>query len=190
MPVSSTSTPLGSPAPDFSLRSVDGEKISLRDFHGTPALLVAFLCNHCPYVRHIEAKLGQVAGDLFDLDVVAVCSNDTAAYPDDDLEGLRAQHTRASWHFPYLMDKTQDIARQYGAECTPDFFLYGRDRRLAYHGAFDASTPGNGLPATGELLRNAAELVIQGHQVPQPHRPSMGCSIKWRSPGASTERGG
>lgn len=181
MAVESTMTPLGSPAPDFSLPAVTGGTVSLDDLQDAPAVLVAFLSNHCPYVRHIETKLGEVLAGFPDLAVVAVCSNDTEAYPDDAAPRLREQVERAGWSFPYLHDESQQVARAYGAACTPDFFLYDRDRRLAYRGAFDDSTPGNDKPVTGHLLAEAVRLVLDGKAVPEPHRPSMGCSVKWRA---------
>ena len=187
MAVQSRMVALGQPAPDFSLASVDGEQVSLSDLEDAPALLVAFLCNHCPYVRHVETKLGEVLAGFPDLAVVGVCSNDADAYPDDAPSALRAQAQRAGWTFPYLVDEDQDVAAAYDAACTPDFFLYDADRRLAYRGAFDESTPGNRKPLTGELLADAVRRVLAGELVPEPHRPSMGCSLKWK---AGRRRGG
>jgi peroxiredoxin len=180
MAMTSFRVPVGTPAPDFELRSIDGGTIRRDEFAGKPALLVAFLCNHCPYVRHIETELGKVLGKYEDLAVVGICPNDSWAYPEDGPQQLRKQVTRAGWRFPYLVDETQDVAKAYRAACTPDFFLYDADRRLAYRGAFDESTPGNAKPVTGGLLAGALDLVIAGAEVPEPHRPSMGCSIKWR----------
>jgi peroxiredoxin len=178
--VESRMAPLGSPAPEFSLRSVTGEQVSLGDFSDAPALLVAFLCNHCPYVRHIEHKLGEILADLTVLAVVGICSNDARAYPLDAPPGLLEQTYRAGWTFPYLVDESQDVAREFCAACTPDFFLYDASRRLVYRGAFDESTPGNQRPVTGQLLLDAVRRVLAGQPVPEPHRPSMGCSIKWK----------
>jgi peroxiredoxin len=172
--------PLGTAAPDFALADVTGTIHRLTDFTSAPALLVAFICNHCPYVRHIETGLGKLLAGYPDLAVVGVCSNDVDAYPDDAPDHLSAQAQRAGWTFPYLIDATQSIGRAYSAACTPDFFLYGSDRTLGYRGAFDESTPGNDKPVTGELLRDAIDRVLAGEPVPEPHRPSMGCSIKWR----------
>lgn len=185
MAVESRMAPLGSPAPYFSLASVTGEQVSIDDYRDKPALLVVFLCNHCPYVRHIEATLGRVLAGLPELAVVGICSNDTSAYPEDAVPHLLQQARRAEWAFAYLVDESQEVAREYGAACTPDFFLYDADRRLAYRGAFDESTPGNKQPVTGHLLAEAARRVLAGEPVPEPHRPSMGCSIKWRA-GRST----
>jgi len=181
MAMMSFMVPVGTPAPDFELRSIDGITIRRDGYTDRPALLVAFLCNHCPYVRHIEAELGRVLSKYEDIAVVGVCPNDSLAYPEDAPEQLRKQTARAGWRFPYLIDENQDVARAYRAACTPDFFLYGADRRLAYRGAFDESTPGNGKPVTGALLTGALDLVIAGAEVPERHQPSMGCSIKWRA---------
>ncbi|WP_371494588.1 thioredoxin family protein [Kitasatospora sp. NBC_00374] len=175
----STMVPLGTPAPNFSLPAVDGRAAARDDFAAAPALLVAFLCNHCPYVRHVEQTFGELVGEFPDLAVVGICSNSPAVAPTDDADGLRAQMARTGWDFPYLIDLDQSVGRAYHAACTPDFFLYDARRELAYRGAMDDSTPGNGKPVTGDLLRHAIGLVLAGRPVPQPHRPSMGCSIKW-----------
>jgi len=179
--VESRQIPLGTPAPAFQLTSIEGDTVALDDLKG-PALLVAFVCNHCPYVRHIETEFGRVAREYAasGLATVAICSNDTEAYPDDKPEALREQAKRAGWEFPYLVDATQEVARAYGAECTPDLFVFDAQRTLAYHGAFDASTPGNNVPVTGDLLRGALDLILAGKPVPEPHRPAMGCSLKWK----------
>ncbi|HJQ89942.1 MAG TPA: thioredoxin family protein [Propionibacteriaceae bacterium] len=180
MALSSVMVPLGTPAPDFTLDDLSGTNVRLDDFAAAPALLVAFLCNHCPYVRHIEAELGRVVARYPNLAAVGMCTNDSEAYPDDRPERLADQARRASWTFPYLLDTEQTAGRAFGAVCTPDFFLYDASRRLAYRGAFDESTPGNGKPVTGALLSDAISHVLAGEPVAEPHRPSMGCSIKWR----------
>lgn len=172
--------PIGTPAPDFALSDTTGVTRRLADFAEAPALLVAFVCNHCPYVRHVESGLGKLLAGYPDLAVVGICTNDADAYPDDRPERLAEQAARAGWSFPYLIDTSQDVGRAYRAACTPDFFLYDATRRLAYRGAMDDSTPGNGRPVTGELLVAAIDRVLAGEPVPEPHRPSMGCSIKWR----------
>ena len=172
--------PLGALAPGFTLPDTSGTMTGLDDFAAAPALLVAFLCNHCPYVRHIETALSALLSRYPDLAVVGICTNDADAYPDDRPHELARQARRAGWDFPYLVDAGQKAGRAYRAACTPDFFLYDSARRLAYRGAFDHSTPGNGKPVTGELLRAAIDDVLAGRSVPEPHRPSMGCSIKWR----------
>lgn len=180
MALNSNMVPLGTPAPDFTLPDLDGKLRSLSDFDA-PMLLVAFVCNHCPYVRHIEQVFGSFTTGQVDLDVAAICSNDADQYPDDAPAGLAEQVARANWAFAYLVDESQEVARAYRAACTPDFFLYGPDRKLAYRGAFDGSTPGNGVPVTGEYLALAIEQVRKGEPVPEPHYPSTGCGIKWRA---------
>ncbi len=181
MAASSLMVPLGTRAPGFALPDTGGAMTRIDDFAAAPALLVAFLCNHCPYVRHIETVLGTLLSGYPDLAVAGICSNDAGAYPADRPQELAGQARRADWTFPYLVDAGQDVGRAYRAACTPDFFLYDSARLLAYRGAFDQSTPGNGKPVTGELLGAAIELTLVGQPVPGPHRPSMGCSIKWRS---------
>lgn len=182
MAIASHMIPLGKPAPDFSLPALDGETFDLAGLSCAPALLVAFLCNHCPYVRHVEATLGPLAAELAEggLFTVGIASNDAEAYPDDGPAGLAEQVARAKFAFPYLIDATQQVARAYGAACTPDFFLYDGDRRLAWRGQFDASRPSAGGPVTGETLRAAVEHVLAGRSVPEPHAPSLGCGIKWK----------
>jgi peroxiredoxin len=180
MAVSSFMVPIGTPAPDFALFDLSGATVRRDDFADAPALLVAFLCNHCPYVKHVERTLGTLVAGYPDLAAVGISTNDAESYPDDAPEHMAAQVERAGWTFPYLIDETQEVGRAYQAACTPDFFLYDADRRLAYRGALDDSTPGNGKPVTGDLLRGAIEHVLAGKTVPEPHLPSMGCSIKWR----------
>lgn len=186
MAATSYMVPLGTPAPSFSLPALDGMKVSLDDLTGAPGVLVAFLCNHCPYVRHLEPALGPVLAGYAaqGLAVVGICSNDADSYPEDGPDGLRSQASRAGFGFPYLLDIEQQVAAAYRAACTPDFFLYDDEHRLAYRGAFDYATPGNGRPVTGELMTAAVTRVLAGQPVPEPHRPSMGCSIKWK-PGNS-----
>jgi len=180
MAVESTMVPLGTPMPEFALSDVNGQQVESTDLAGMPAL-VMFLCNHCPYVRHIETRLGEVLHEFGDLPAVGICSNDAVGYRDDAPERLAEQARRAAWRFPYLVDTTQDVGRSFGAACTPDFFLYDAHGRLAYRGAFDASTPGNSAPVTGDQLTAAIRHVLAHERVPEPHRPSMGCSIKWRA---------
>jgi peroxiredoxin len=181
MAVSSLMVPLGTPAPDFALPDLSGTTVRRDDFRAAPGLLVTFLCNHCPYVRHIETQLGSLLADFGSLAAVGICPNDVEAYPDDRPARLAEQASRAGWTFPYLVDSDQEVGHAYQAACTPDFFLYDERRLLAYRGAFDESTPGNRKPVTGELLRAAVDQVLSGKPVPEPQIPSMGCSIKWRS---------
>ena len=180
MALSSTLVPLGTPAPPFALADLNGASVRLGDFADQRVLVVAFVCNHCPYVQHIETQLGAVAA-AETAAFVAICSNDVLAYPADAPERLAEQVERAHWRFPYLVDPDQTAARAFGAVCTPDFFVYGPDRQLAYRGAFDPSTPKNGETVDGSLLVAALDLVRRGEPVPEPHRPSMGCGIKWLS---------
>jgi peroxiredoxin len=182
MAVSSPTTALRSPLPDTALPDLDGARVDLADYAAGRPLLVVFACNHCPYVRHVEAAFGELVSgyEPSSLAVVAVSPNDVSRYPDDDIPRLREQAERAQWQFPYLVDTEQTAAKAFGAVCTPDFFLYDSALRLAYRGAFDASTPGNGQPLTGDDLRAALDAVLAGQPAPQPQRPAMGCSIKWK----------
>lgn len=189
--VSSFMVPLGTPAPEFSLPRADGGgDVSLKDFADAPALLVAFLCNHCPYVKHVESGFGAFTREYAGkgLATVGICPNDVASYPDDAAPHLVAQARRAGFPFPYLVDESQQVSAAYRPACTPDFFLYaktslgsGADEqpRLVYRGQFDGSRPSGGQPVTGASLRAAADLVLAGEPVPEPHDPSVGCSIKW-----------
>ncbi|MGQ0466733.1 MAG: thioredoxin family protein [Sporichthyaceae bacterium] len=178
MAIASHMVPLGTPAPDFTLPSIAGGTVALADVLGAPAVLVAFLSAHCPYVKHIQGTLGPVAAELTAAGavVLGICSNDVGRYPDDGPAGLAAQ----GFGFPYLVDESQEIARAYRAACTPDFFLYDAAGALAWRGQFCDSRPSNGLPVTGATLREAVELVLAGKTVPEPHVPSIGCGIKWR----------
>lgn len=183
MATESSPVELGMLAPPFDLPSITGEQVALADFAGRPALVVAFICNHCPYVRHVESALARFAADYepHKVATVGISANDAAGYPDDDIDHLAAQVTRAGFTFPYLYDESQEVARAFGAVCTPDLFVYDADWRLAYRGEFDGTRPKQGAPATGASLRAAIDLVLAGKPVPEPHRPSVGCSIKWRT---------
>jgi peroxiredoxin len=181
MAVNSLMVPLGTPAPPFALPSLDGEIVTSDSLDSARPLLVMFLSNHCPYVRHLERELGSLLAEYAaDVTAVAICSNDTKNYPDDGLAGLTEQAHRAGFTFPYLLDDSQQIARDYRAACTPDFFLYDAQRRLAYRGEFDESRPRNDAPVTGKTLRAALDLVLAGQPVPEPQVPSIGCGIKWK----------
>ncbi|MBK6763575.1 MAG: thioredoxin family protein [Micrococcales bacterium] len=180
MALQSGMVPLGAPLPEATLLDLDETLVDLHEYAEGHPLLVVFACNHCPYVRWIEQDLGHVIAAAPELRTVAINPNDADAYPEDSPEGMREQAARAGWDFPYLIDAEQTVARGFGAVCTPDLFLYDRAGVLAYRGAFDGSTPKNGQPRTGELLTAAIQHVLAGQPVPEPHRPSMGCSIKWR----------
>lgn len=178
----STMLPLGTPAPDFRMPDFDGRMHALADFSGEPALLVAFICSHCPFVRHIRTGFAHFAREHrpLGLAVVAINSNDLAAYPQDGPEGMRAEAREFGYGFPYLLDASQAVAHAYRASCTPDFFLFDAARRLVYRGQFDDSRPGNARPVTGADLRAATVAVLTGRAVETEQRPSIGCSIKWR----------
>jgi peroxiredoxin len=182
MALETPSTPLGSPLVEARLLDLDGEPHDLATYRDGAPLLVAFLCNHCPYVRHIEQVFGDVTRDLMEqgLQVVGVCSNDVENYPDDASEHLAEQKRRAGWDFPYLIDEDQTFALRSGAVCTPDLFLYDGDGKLAYRGAFDAATPGNDEPVNGADLLAAAQAVLRGDPASSEQRPALGCGIKWK----------
>lgn len=181
MAVNSFMVPLGTPAPSFALPSLDGPIVSSDGLATGRPLLVMFLSNHCPYVRHLERQLGSLVTEhAEDVAAVAICSNDIDNYPDDGPAGLTEQAHRAGFTFPYLLDETQQVALAYRAVCTPDFFLYDAARKLAYRGEFDESRPRNDAPVTGRALRAALELVVAGQPVTQPQMPSVGCGIKWK----------
>ena len=184
MAVSSTMLALGTKAPEFELPDVvTGLPVGIRDFDGKRALLVMFICRHCPYVRHVRGELARLGRDFAesDLAIVAISSNDPAEYPQDAPESLAEDARQAGYAFPYLFDETQAIARAYTAACTPDFFLFDADRALVYRGQLDDSRPSNGLPVTGEDLRAAIDAVLSGGPVAQEQRASIGCGIKWRA---------
>jgi peroxiredoxin len=174
---------LGTEAPDFALPDVTtGRTVRRSDFDERKALLVMFICRHCPYVRHVRQGLAGLGRDYGDRDVgiVAISANDPETYPEDAPQSLAEEAREAGYTFPYLFDETQEVAKVYTAACTPDFFLFDADRRLAYRGQFDSSRPSNGIPATGQDLRAAIDAVLADRSVPQDQRPSVGCTIKWR----------
>jgi peroxiredoxin len=179
----STMRKLGTPAPDFRLLNVDGQMVGLHDFDDQPALLVIFMCNHCPFVKHIADGLAQLGRDYLPkgVAIVGINSNDAAGYPQDSPEQMVHEAEQRGYSFPYLYDETQEVAKAYGAACTPDFFLYGRDRKLVYRGQLDASRPGNNVPVTGADLRAALDAVLAGRSPPEKQIPSIGCNIKWRA---------
>ena len=185
----STMMPLGTNAPDFVLPdTVSGKTISLADFKNSPALLVAFICNHCPYVKHVQAGLAQLAKDFQarGVGVVGISANDAANYPDDSPEKMREEAARAGYTFPYLYDESQSVARAYRAACTPDFFLFDGTSRLVYRGQMDDARRANNLPVTGASLRAAVDAVLARRAVSENQIPSLGCNIKWK-PGQEPE---
>jgi peroxiredoxin len=181
--VNSTMLPLGTPAPDFKLPDTNGKTVSLANFTGAPALVVVFMCNHCPFVKHIRPGLAQLARDYQTrkVAVVAISSNDVANYPDDSPAKMAAEVKSAGYIFPYLYDETQEVAKAYRAACTPDFYIFDKDQRLAYRGQFDDSRPGNGVPVTGKDLRAALDAVLAGKPASSNQKPSIGCNIKWKA---------
>jgi peroxiredoxin len=183
MAVQSTMLPLGTEAPPFALPDVrTGETVSIDDLADRRALVVMFICNHCPYVKRIYDGLAAFGRDYDDAEVgiVAICSNDVDSHPDDAPEALAATADEVGITFPYLFDETQETAQAYGAVCTPDIFVFGPDRRLVYRGQFDDARPGNDAPVTGTSLRAAVDAVLSGEPVPEDQIPSIGCSIKWK----------
>ncbi len=184
----STMLALGTSAPDFDLPDFDGKRHALGDFAASKALLVTFICEHCPFVRHIRGEFAQFAREYSSrgLAVVAINSNDLDVYPQDGPDAMREEARSLGYVFPYLVDATQATARAYRAACTPDFFLFDGDRRLAYRGQFDDSRPGNGKPVTGADLRRAVDAVLAGAPVDADQFPSLGCNIKWK-PGAEPD---
>ena len=178
----SAMSPLGMEAPEFELPDTGGETVGLHDFDDAPALLVVFLCNHCPYVKHIRDELADFAREYAarGLAVVGISSNDVEQYPDDSPERMREVKEAVGFPFPYLYDESQEVAKAYGATCTPDFFLFDGDRELVYRGQFDDSRPGNDVPVSGEDLRRAVDRTLEGREVPEEQAPSVGCNIKWK----------
>ena len=179
----STMLPLGTTAPDFRLPDTNGKTVSLADFKDKAALVVIFMCNHCPYVVHIRPGLAQFAHDYAakSVGIAGISSNDVKNYPADSPAKMKDEAKNAGYTFPYLYDETQAVAKAYRAACTPDIFLFDRGRRLVYRGQFDASRPGNGIPVTGKDLRAAVEAVLAGKPTSEMQVPSMGCNIKWKA---------
>ena len=189
----STMVQLGTTAPAFELVDVIGEKAVGRDdvFAQKKGMLVMFVCPHCPYVKHVEAELGRIGRDYFGengdgpIGIVAIMSNDTVEYPQDGPEAMKDQAERNGWRFPYLLDEMQEVAREYEAACTPDFFLFDGEMKLVYRGQLDGSRPrrgdyGNDEPVTGKDLRTALDAVVAGKRPDTNQRSSIGCNIKWR----------
>jgi peroxiredoxin len=179
----STMLALGTPAPDFRLPDTGGKMVALGDFKSAPALAVFFICNHCPFVKHIQAGLAQFARDYQarGAAIVAISANDAQNYPEDSPAKMAKEAKSARYTFPYLYDESQAVAKAYQAACTPDIFLFDAARKLVYRGQFDDSRPGNGLPVTGRDLRAALDAVLAGKPVDGRQVPSIGCNIKWKS---------
>ena len=179
----SAMAPLGISAPQFSLQDTQGNVVSLRDFEGAPALLVMFLCNHCPFVKSLQLDLVGLVQEYQEMGLVAVAinSNDFTEYPADNPERMAEEVNKAGYTFPYLIDEDQSVAKEYRATCTPDFFLFDDKRELFYRGQFDDSRPGNNVIITGIDLRRAIKLALQGEKFCGRQKPSVGCNIKWKS---------
>ncbi|HMW00238.1 MAG TPA: thioredoxin family protein [Acidobacteriota bacterium] len=179
----STMVELGTPIPAFSLPCVvTSQTISPETFADQKALLVMFICQHCPYVKHVQSELAHLGHDYAGkgLGIVAISSNDVVNYPDDAPENLKAQAVALGFTFPYCYDETQEVARAFSAACTPDFFLFDESRQLVYRGQLDESRPGNGKPLNGKDLRAAIDAALAGQPVPEEQTPSLGCNIKWK----------
>ncbi len=178
----STMLPLGTVAPAFRLPDANGNFVSIENAEDAPAILVIFLCNHCPFVIHVRYEIARLTAEYRAKGVVifGINSNDAKKYPDDSPERMREEAARVGYTFPYLFDETQEVAKAYRAACTPDFFLFDRDRRLVYRGQMDGARPGNDVPVTGEDLRAALDAVLRGDPVSEEQFPSLGCNIKWK----------
>jgi len=175
--------PLGTAAPDFKLPDTNGKIVSLADFKDKSALLVLFICNHCPYVKHIRTGLAQLARDYLSrgVAIVGINSNDVENYPEDSPAKMKEEVKSAGYSFPYLYDESQAVAKAYRAACTPDIYLFDKNHKLDYRGQFDDSRPGNGVPVTGKDLRAALDAVLAGKPVSPNQKASIGCNIKWKS---------
>ena len=182
MPTTSSDMTLGTAAPGFDLPDPKGRRHALKDFAEAKALLVIFMCNHCPYVKHLKKALVAFAGKYQPrgLGIVAINANDWSRHAEDSPERMQADIDAFGYPFPYVVDESQAVARAYGAVCTPEFYLFDGGRKLSYHGRFDDSTPGNGRPVTGADLSAAVEAALAGEPYPREQTPAMGCSIKWR----------
>jgi len=179
----STMLALGTLAPNFILPDVvSGNMVSLEDFKNKEALLVMFICRHCPYVQHIKEEIAKIGQDYKEknIAIIAISANDINSYPQDSPENLKEMAEELNFSFPYLYDKSQEIAKAYTAACTPDFFLFDKNRKLVYRGQLDNSRPGNNLPVTGKDLREAMDAVLEDKPINPDQKPSMGCNIKWR----------
>ena len=176
--------PLGTVAPDFTLMdAVSGEAMSLQELRSDIATVIMFICNHCPFVKHVRTQLAALGTEYQakGIAIIAINSNDAQTYPDDSPENMKIEAETHGYTFPYLYDETQEIARAYSAECTPDFFVFDADLACVYRGQLDDSRPGNGIEVTGSDLRSAIDNVISGRSVDPEQKPSIGCNIKWKN---------
>jgi len=175
--------PLGTAAPDFSLPDPSGKMVKLADFAGKPALLVIFMCNHCPYVKHVAEGLAQLASEYQarGVGVVGISSNDVGSHPDDSPAKMAEEIKARGYTFPYLYDESQQVAKAYRAACTPDYYVFDAQQKLVYRGQMDGSRPNSGVPVTGHDLRAALNAVLTGKPLPPEQKPSIGCNIKWKA---------
>jgi len=181
--VQSTMVPLGSKAPDFHLPdTISGQEVSWNDIKGSVATVIMFICNHCPFVVHVNPQLVQLARDYKNKGVgfLAICANDIKTHPDDAPDKMKKQALSQGYPFPYCYDESQATAHAFDAACTPDFFIYDANERLVYRGQIDDSRPGNGIPVTGGDIRLALDCLLGGKPVPELQRPSIGCNVKWK----------
>ncbi len=178
----STMLPLGTQAPDFTLTNTDGQRVSLSDFRDTKALVIIFMCNHCPYVKHVAPELTRVSNEYVPKGVgfLGISSNDVVAHPEDSPEMMKAEAAKQGYKFPYLYDADQSVAMAYNAACTPDIFVFDSAHRLVYRGQLDDSRPKSDKPLTGNDLRTALDCILAGKQISMEQRPSIGCNIKWK----------
>lgn len=180
----STMLPLGTPAPTFTLTdAVTNKKVKLSDVRGTKGTVVMFICNHCPFVKHVNEELVRICNDyrVLGFGFVAINSNDITRYPEDSPKEMWRTARRLSYPFPYLFDETQEVAKSYRAACTPDFYLFDADLKLVYRGQLDNSRPGNGIPVNGRDLREAMDNILNNNPQRKDQKPSIGCNIKWKN---------
>ncbi|WP_149304852.1 thioredoxin family protein [Pareuzebyella sediminis] len=179
----STMLPLGTTTPEFSLRdTITGKTFDLQTLKGTKGTLIMFICNHCPFVKHVNPELKRLGEEYQEkgIGIVAISSNDVANYPQDGPDLMKETAKKEGYSFPYLYDKTQQVAADYQAACTPDFFLFDRKMNLVYRGQLDDSRPGNGIALTGNDIRNALNALLEGNEIDPHQKPSIGCNIKWK----------
>ena len=176
--------PLGTKAPDFCLSdSVSGNELCLQDLRGEVATLIMFICNHCPFVKHVQSELVNLGNEYPSkgIGLIAISSNDVSNYPEDSPENMKSLALSVGYTFPYLYDETQEVAKSYDAACTPDFYVFNKELKCVYRGQLDDSRPGNNIPVTGKDLRNALDAILNGKAVDADQKPSVGCNIKWKS---------
>ncbi|SFU43792.1 Peroxiredoxin [Pustulibacterium marinum] len=176
--------PLGTEAPDFSLlNTVDQNTLSLTDIKGEKGTVIMFICNHCPFVKHVDDGMISLANDYVPkgISFAAISSNDVENYPDDSPELMKKTAEELGYPFPYLYDETQEVAKAYDAACTPDFYIFDKDLKLVYRGQLDGSRPQNGIPVTGEDMRTALDALLSGNEILTLQKPSLGCNIKWKN---------